>query len=95
MADEILVREMTATAAEFRRALDFAFPDGVSVREGMLHVMQEGAAMEIALLPLPPRDIALLRLPRLSVHIRFIGGTLEQRQALLKRMDQAMQRGGG
>jgi hypothetical protein len=51
--------------------------------------------MEIAIAPLPPRVIALLRLPRLEVRIRFTAGTTEQQQAMLARMDRAMQRGGG
>ncbi len=95
MNGEILVREMAATEQEFRRVLEFAFPRDVTERDGKLLVTGEGAAMEIGLTSLPPRVIARLCLPRLVVRIRFTDGAPEQRQALLARMDRAMQRGGG
>lgn len=95
MGDEMLVRDMATTEREFRHGLDFAFPEGVTVRDGVLLVAYAGAAMEIVLAPLPPRVIALLRLPRLEVRIRFTAGTAVQRQAMLARMDRALQRGGG
>lgn len=95
MSDEIRMRDMATTESEFRQGLAFAFPQGVTERDGVFQVAQAGAAMEIAIVPLPPRVIALLRLPRLEVRIRFTAGTTEQQQAMLARMDRAMQRGGG
>lgn len=95
MSDEMLVRDMATTEREFRHGLDFAFPQGVTARDGILHVWYAGAAMEITLAPLPPRVIALLRLPRLEVRVRFTAGTAVQQQAMLARMDRALQRGGG
>jgi hypothetical protein len=95
MSDEILVRDMATTEREFRSGLAFAFPRDVTECDGAFHVEHAGAAMEIVLAPLPPRVIALLRLPRLEVLIRFTAGTPEQRAAMLARMDRAMQRGGG
>ena len=95
MADEILVRDMATTESEFRQGLLFAFPEGVREEAGLFRAEYEGAAMEIRSAPLPPRVIALLRLPRLEVRIRFTAGTPEQQQAMLVRMDRAMQRGGG
>lgn len=95
MTDERLVRDMATTEPEFRHGLDCAFPQGVVERDGVFQIAHEGAAMEIALAPLPPRVIALLRLPRLEVSIRFTAGTAEQQRAMLARMDRAMQRGGG
>ncbi|WP_126444587.1 hypothetical protein [Sulfuricystis multivorans] len=95
MDDETLTREMATTAQEFRRVLDFAFPDAVSERDERLCVAAAGAKMEITLAPLPPRVIAKLSLPRLMVRIRFTAGSFEACQALLARMDRAMQRGGG
>lgn len=95
MADEILTREMGATEKEFRQGLLFAFPAGMHERDGAFRVEHDGAAMEIDITPLAPRVIALLRLPRLDVRIRFTAGTFTQRQAMLARMDRAMQRGGG
>jgi len=95
MTDEIQVRDMATTEREFRQGLLFAFPDGVSEAAGLFRVEYEGAAMEIRTAPLPPRVIALLRLPRLEVRIRFTAGTAKHQQAMLARMDRAMQRGGG
>jgi hypothetical protein len=45
--------------------------------------------------PGPDRVIALLRLPTLTARIRFCAGDPAARERLLKRMDLAMQRGGG
>lgn len=95
MTGEILVRDMATTEREFRSGLAFAFPQGVTERDGAFHVAHAGAAMEIRTAPLPPRVIALLCLPRIEVRIRFTAGTPEQRDAMLARMDRAMQRGGG
>ncbi len=95
MTEETLVRDMATTEREFRQGLRFAFPAGVSEVAGLFRIEYGGAAMEIAAAPLPPRVIALLRLPRLDVRIRFTAGTPAQRQAMLARMDLALQRGGG
>jgi len=95
MTGETIVRDMATTEREFRSGLAFAFPQGVAERDGAFHVAYAGAAMEIRIAPLPPRVIALLCLPRLDVRIRLTAGTMEQQQAMLTRMDRAMQRGGG
>jgi hypothetical protein len=90
-----LEREMSASRAEFLHGLWLAFPDGIAESGGLLRVADGGAAMEIELSPLPDRSIALLRLPNLKVRIRFIAGSRDEQQAMLARMDRAMQRGGG
>jgi len=90
-----LEREMSASRAEFVHGLRLAFPQGVEEAGALLKVGDGDAAMEIALSPLPDRVIALLRLPRLQVSIRFVAGTPAQQRAMLARMDRAMQRGGG
>jgi hypothetical protein len=95
MADEILVRDMATTEQEFRQGLLFAFPAGVREAAGLFRIDYAGASMEIRTALLPPRVIALLRLPRLEVRIRFTAGTTVQQQAMLARMDRALQRGGG
>lgn len=95
MTGEILVRDMATTEQAFRSGLAFAFPQGVTEHNSAFNIVHAGAAMEIRIAPLPPRVIALLRLPRLEVRIRFTSGTMEQQQAMLTRMDRAMQRGGG
>lgn len=44
---------------------------------------------------LPPRVIALMRMPRLQVAYRFSGLSAEQQAGFLHRFDLFMQRGGG
>ncbi|MDP1654212.1 MAG: hypothetical protein Q8L56_15960 [Rhodocyclaceae bacterium] len=95
MSNGTMIREMAATEHEFRHGLTFAFPQGVTEHDGAFHVVHAGAAMEIVTEPLPPRIIAALRLPVLSVRIRFTAGTPERQQEMLARMDRAMLRGGG
>lgn len=94
-APDVLVREVSATPAEFAHGLRNAFPEGLS--GGPLHfrVDDGAAAMEICLTPGPDRVIALLRLPTLTARIRFTAGDAEARARMLRRMDLAMQRGGG
>lgn len=88
-------RDVAATPEEFRRGLEFAFPGRVSEMPDGFAVSGAAAAMRIHLAPLPPRVIALLRLPRLHVRIVFGGEDAAEQAALLERMDRAMQRGGG
>jgi hypothetical protein len=92
---DTLEREISTSAAEFRRGLDLAFPGHVVAGADALCVDDGLAAMEIELVPGVPRTIAALRLPTLHVTIRYTRGTPAQRQAMLARMDLAMQRGGG
>lgn len=94
-APDTIEREVWATLAEFRHGLALAFPDGVSERAGTFIVIAPPAAMEIALTELAPRAIALLVMPRMKVSIRMTAGTPEERRAMLRRLDLAMQRGGG
>lgn len=44
---------------------------------------------------MPPRQIALVRLPRLAVHYRFENVDDAARHAFMKRFDLTIQRGGG
>lgn len=44
---------------------------------------------------LPPRAIALVRLPRLAVQFHFEGVPAEGRRQFLRRFDMHLQRGGG
>lgn len=90
-----LEREMSASRAEFLHGLRLAFATGVEDAGALLKVGDGEAAMEISLTPLPDRTIALLRLPNMRVQIRFTAGSPEKQQAMLARMDRAMQRGGG
>lgn len=89
------MREVSATPAEFAHGLRNAFPEGLSGGPLAFRVEDGQAAMEIELVPGPDRVIALLRLPGLTARIRFLEGDVEARERMLKRMDLAMQRGGG
>jgi hypothetical protein len=51
--------------------------------------------LELAWEPLPPRRIALITLPRLRVHYRFVGVAPERRLAFMRHFDLFLQRGGG
>ncbi len=92
---ESIEREVSATPAEFAHGLRNAFADGLSGGPLEFRAGHGGARMEIRLEPGPDRVIALLRLPTLRAHIRFTAGDADARAALLRRMDLAMQRGGG
>jgi hypothetical protein len=92
---ETIEREVWATPDEFRHGLELGFPGRVTGSEGNLRADDGQAGMAIALEVLAPRRIALLNLPRMKVSIHMTAGTPEQRQAMLARMDLAMQRGGG
>ena len=94
--DEIaLEREVSATPAEFAHGLRNAFPEGLVGGPLEFRVDDGAAAMEIRLVPGPDRVIALLRLPTLKASIRFTSGNYDARERMLRRMDLAMQRGGG
>lgn len=89
------MREVSATPAEFAHGLRNAFPEGLSGGPLEFRVEDGPAAMEIQLAPGPDRVIALLRLPTLTARIRFLQSDAGARERMLKRMDLAMQRGGG
>ncbi len=52
-------------------------------------------ALQIRWRPLPPRVIALLRMPRLAVQFVFEGVEADARLQFMQRFDLTMQRGGG
>lgn len=89
-------REMGCTEAEWLRWLPGAVGEhfwklqqgsaGVRIGDGALGLKwQEGE----------PREIALVRMPRLLVQFRFAGVDDAARQAFMTRFDLFMQRGGG
>lgn len=90
-----LERDVSSTLAEYAHGLRLAFPDGVSGGPTDFQVTDGRAQLEIHLEPGPDRVIALMRLPTLTARLHFTGGTPEERNALLHRMDLAMRRGGG
>jgi hypothetical protein len=102
-------RDMACTEAEWLRWLpqavgehpwDWIDPqapdhDQVSPWTGSVRVALPGGLLHIAWHALPPRVIALLRLPRLQVYFRFAGVAQEERNRFMKRFDLYTQRGGG
>ena len=88
-------REVTASAAEFVRGLESAFPGALTGGPLGFRAAGKGAAMEIELTRGADRRVGGLALPTLVVRIRFSGGDGEAQAALLAHMDRAMQRGGG
>ena len=60
-----------------------------------LRVQFEHGHLDLSWHELPPRRIALLRMPRLAVRFLFEGVTEAERVAFLKRFDLSTQRGGG
>lgn len=55
-----------------------------------------GGPLTIHWQTLPPRQIALIRMPRMQIHYRFAPATAEaEREAFMRYFDLYMQRGGG
>lgn len=90
-----LVREVSATPAEYAHALRGAFPRGLSGGPLAFRIAVDDVSLAVDLTPGPPRRIALLSLPTLVVRIRFLSGEASARATTLRHMDLAMQRGGG
>ena len=91
-----ILREIGATAAEFERGLRLAVGTALSMpRPGLLRVDDPGTVLEVTLTEMPDRTIGLFRIPVLHAQLCFLTGSRAARQALLARIDLAMQRGGG
>jgi hypothetical protein len=95
--DTAFEREQGCTEAEWLRWLPGAVGDHpwrlsgpaaarVEIGDGRLHLDWE---------PLPPRQIALMRMPRLRVRYRFDGVDAEARSRFMQYFDLVLQRGGG
>ena len=63
--------------------------------EASLRVRIGNGALDLDWQVLPPRAIALVRLPRLAVRFRFGGLDDAERRAFLRGFDMRLQRGGG
>ena len=94
-ADNELEREMSALPADIARGLAVAFPGAVQGGPARFVVTVPNAAMELELTPGPDRVIALLRLPTLTLRVRFTDGDTAAQAELIRRFDLAMRRGGG
>lgn len=90
-----LQREVGATMRDYLRQLRLALPGGVDGDGANITVSDGQACLAITLTTLPPRVIALARIPRLKVSLRGTAGDMAAQAALLARIDRALQRGGG
>ncbi|MEY2684178.1 MAG: hypothetical protein RJA09_1322 [Pseudomonadota bacterium] len=89
-------REMGCSEAEWLRSLPGAVaPHTMQLLPGQAHVAVGGGRLHLQWSVLPPRQIALIRLPRMAVCFVFEGLDLGARQAFMQRFDLCMQRGGG
>jgi hypothetical protein len=89
-------REMGCTEAELLQWLPGASnerPVVVRLRQAVV-ALGEGQLL-LTWQTLPPRQIALLRMPRLAVSFRFSGVDDAQRQSFMRYFDLYTQRGGG
>ncbi len=93
---EAFEREMGCTVAELLQWLPGASRGRTVVVAGdRARVDIDGGALELAWQTLPPRQIALLRMPRLAVTFRFTGLDDAGRLAFMRYFDLYTQRGGG
>ncbi len=89
-------RDMATTEAEWLMRLPLAIGGEAFTLEGAcVQVALGSGALQIRWHLLPPRVIALLRMPRLAVQFVFEGVDADARQRFMQRFDLTMQRGGG
>lgn len=89
-------REMGCTEAEWLRWLPDAIGDHFyKLQDGTAGVRIGDGALGLKWQVLQPRQIALVRMPRMQVSFRFAGVDEATRNAFMKRFDLYMQRGGG
>lgn len=89
-------RDMATTEVEWLAALPRAVGEHpCTVTSGRADILIDGGCLRLQWHALPPRVIALLRLPRLAVAFTFDGVDEAVRQRFMKRFDLTMQRGGG
>ena len=87
---------MATTEAEWLLRLPQAIGQQPWAQHGaQVRVQFNTGFLEIRWHPLPPRVIALLRMPRLGVRFDFEGVDAATRQQFMQRFDLTMQRGGG
>lgn len=93
---EAFERDMACTEAEWLAWLPRAVGEHACAVSGASAVVTIGAGrLQLAWEVLPPRVMALVRLPRLGVHFVFSGVPEATRQAFMQRFDLYTQRGGG
>jgi hypothetical protein len=89
-------REMGCTEAELLRWLPGATNGhALTLLPRSAEIAVDGGRLELAWRELPPRQIALMRMPRLAIAFHFEGVSEAQRQAFMRYFDLYTQRGGG
>lgn len=89
-------REHGSTEAEWLRQLPGAVgPRPLRLGAGQAWVSLDAGELHLQWQPLPPRQISLVRVPRLAVRYRFTGVPDPVRAQFLRYFDLFMQRGGG
>lgn len=89
-------REMGCTEAELLRWLPGAVNGrALTLMPRSAEVAIEGGRLDLAWRELPPRQIALMCMPRMAISFHFEGVSEAQRQAFMRYFDLYTQRGGG
>ena len=89
-------REMGCTEAELRRWLPGAARGRtVTLSRSGASIAIDTGQLTLEWASLPPRQMALLRVPRLAVNFVFVGVDTAARHAFMRYFDLYMQRGGG
>ncbi len=89
-------REMGCTEAELLMWLPGAVNGrALTLLPSSAEIAIDGGRLELAWRELPPRRIALLRMPRLAIAFHFEGVGEAPRQAFMRYFDLYTQRGGG
>jgi hypothetical protein len=93
---EAFDREMGCTEGELLLWLPGAVKGRpVEAADGQAKVTIDAGQLVLAWHTLPPRQIALMRIPRLAVSFRFSGVDEAPRQTFMRYFDLYTQRGGG
>lgn len=89
-------RDTGGTEAEWLGRLPGACgPHALTLGERRARVDIAGGSLSLDWAPLPPRQIALMRMPRMAVRFRFEGLGDTERERFMRYFDLYMQRGGG
>jgi len=90
-------RELGCTESEWLRELPGAVGGHALQRPaaGQAQVTIGDGCLHLRWTALPPRRLALIRIPRLQVEFRFEGVAAPVRQVFMSRFDLYLQRGGG
>ena len=93
---EVFEREMGYALGEWLLRLPLAIGPHPWTQEGDTAQVTLGhGVLALAWRVLPPRAIALMRMPRLQVRYTFSGMSDAERQTFMRRFDLYTQRGGG